>query len=304
MGAGLVMQKKADQLITAGTEIRGKWYGNSYTVLRKVGSGTVGSVYLCRGLGKQFALKISTLPTALAREAAMLKRFNKVRDQRLGPFLYEVDDWQHTDGVIHPFYIMEYIDGIPPNQFIQGHGKHLLGTLMMQLLQLLEGLHQEGVAFGDLKLENLLITEHPPTVRLLDVGGVSKFGYSVKEYSAFYDRAYWQLGTRRAEPEYDLFAFVMVCLALYYPKQFKRTNQPAIQIRKAMKEKASLHLFIVPLTKAMEGKYASAARMNQDIQKVLQTRVKRRQHKRQGILPQVGLLSGLSSLYYLLAHFF
>lgn len=298
------MQKKADALITTGTVIRGKWHGNQYTVLRKIGAGTVGSVYLCRMPGKLAALKISTMPTALAREAAVLKRFNKVRDQRLGPFLFEVDDWQLADGAIHPFYVMEYIHGVPPDKFIRENGSRWLGTLMVQLLELLAGLHREGYVFGDLKKENLLITTNPPTVRLIDVGGVSKFGQSVKEYSAFYDRAYWQLGTRKAEPQYDLFAFVMVCLALYYPKQFKRSSQPSAQLIRAIKQKPSLNRFALPLTQAMHGKYTSAARMKQDVKKAMAIQTKREQRKKQGLLPQACLLGGLAGMYYLLAQFF
>src|SRR5699024_2061505 len=104
-----------------------------------------------------------------------------------------------------------------------------------QLLQQLDVLHKMGYVFGDLKNDNILInTKDKPTVRLIDVGGVTKMGQSIKEYSNFFDRGYWQLGTRRAQPSYDLFALVMIVLTIYYPKQFKRGKHPRQQLIKAV----------------------------------------------------------------------
>src|SRR5699024_3040639 len=70
-----------------------------------------------------------------------------------------------------------------------------------------------------------------------------KMGQSIKEYSNFFDRGYWQLGTRRAQPSYDLFALVMIVLTIYYPKQFKRGKHPRQQLIKAVQSIPELRVF-------------------------------------------------------------
>lgn len=99
---------------------------------------------------------------------------------------------------------------------------------MVQLLEDLDQLHQAGWTFGDLKTDNILVESNPPRIRLVDVGGTTRMGRSIKEYTEFFDRGYWGLGTRKAEPSYDLFAVAMVFLHIYYPRRFERmTGEPS-----------------------------------------------------------------------------
>ena len=95
---------------------------------------------------------------------------------------------------------------------------------MLQLLDDLTRLHQSGWIFGDLKLDNLIVMTNPSRLRWVDVGGTTQKGRAIKEYTEFYDRGYWQLGTRRAEESYDLFALTMVFLHLFYPNEFEEEN--------------------------------------------------------------------------------
>ena len=39
-------------------------------------------------------------------------------------------------------------------------------------------------------------------------------GSSIKEFTEFYDRGYWGLGSRKAEPSYDLFAVAMIMIQM------------------------------------------------------------------------------------------
>src|SRR5690606_7810542 len=98
------------------------------------------------------------------------------------------------------------------------------------LFRSLTRLHQSGWIFGDLKLDNLIVMTNPPRLRWVDVGGTTQKGRAIKEYTEFYDRGYWQLGTRRAEESYDLFALTMVFLHLFYPNEFERREQPLQQL--------------------------------------------------------------------------
>ena len=82
----------------------------------------------------------------------------------------------------------------------------------------LDKLHENGWVFGDLKPENLIVTGPPPKIRCIDVGGTTIQGRAIKEFTEFYDRGYWGLGSRKAEPTYDLFAVAMIMINTAYPK--------------------------------------------------------------------------------------
>src|SRR5699024_12669469 len=120
---------------------------------------------------------------------------------------------------------MEYLQGESMASFIQKNGQAWIGVLMLQLLKDLEQLHQSGWVFGDLKAENLLVTDSPPRIRWVDVGGTTQIGRAIREYTEFYERGYWGLGSRRAEPGYDLVALVMVGLTICYRSRFETTER-------------------------------------------------------------------------------
>src|SRR5699024_11453595 len=103
--------------------------------------------------------------------------------------------------------------------FLQKYGTKWIGLFLIQLLQQLSALHEAGFIFGDLKLENMLVDKRDMRLRFVDVGGVTKVGRAIKEYTAFCDRASWQLGSRKAEASYDLFALVMTCLQIFHREQ-------------------------------------------------------------------------------------
>jgi serine/threonine-protein kinase len=298
-----IMQKKAEFLLDPGTVIQGKWNSGTYTIIREIGRGMIGTVYLCKKNGQLAALKLSAMPMALTREVAVLKQFNQYRDQFLGPFLFDVDDWERQPGVVHAFYVMEYIDGVSMTTSMKQHGVKWLGSLLVQMLTSLENLHAKGMVFGDLKNDNILVTEHPPTIRFVDVGGVTKMGHSVKEYSNFFDRAYWQQGTRKAEARYDLFAAVMVMLAIYYPKQFPRTKNPKNQLYHRLTSIPALNLYQDILKKAINGHYVSAKEMKSAIIHA-QKKDRMKRNQTDSILPQALIISLLASSSYLIAIYF
>src|SRR5699024_7923346 len=219
-------RRKDNVSFLEGTTIYGKWNKRRYRIIKKIGSGAIGTVYLCRENGNEYALKISSRDQALSltTEVNVLKQLQQVQDASLGPFLFDVDDWVAPNGTTYSFYVMEYIDGVSIDRFVRVNGAIMIGVFLMQILYQLEYLHRAGWVIGDLKNDIVLISIKQPSVRLIYVGGTTKIGRSIKEYSDFYDRAYWGLGSREAEPSYDLFAVAMIMLAIYYPRKFKRTR--------------------------------------------------------------------------------
>lgn len=275
---GMMPKEKADVYIKQGTAIIGKWNKRQYYVVKKLGSGMIGTVYLCRENGKYVALKISEQAMSMTTEVNVLKSLDK-RQTNLGPRLLDVDDWEITGRKTYSFYVMEYIRGENISVFIRRNGPEWVGVFLLQLLDQLDRLHAAGWVFGDLKNDNLLVERDSSQVRLIDVGGTTKTGRSIKEYTEFHDRAYWGMGGRKAEPSYDLFALVMVVLKIYYPHGFKRNGDSSESIARKIKRVNALNLYAFSLQGALAGKYETANQMRNDMMKRMVTQ-KTREAKR------------------------
>lgn len=92
--------------IRPGLYVRGKWNNNHYLIKKKLGSGTVGTVYLCESNGKHYALKISKQSASMMVEVNVLKALKKVQGHHLGPYLVDVDDWENASDQLCSFYVM------------------------------------------------------------------------------------------------------------------------------------------------------------------------------------------------------
>lgn len=266
--------KKPESHLSVGMQVQGKWNKNRYHIKQKLGAGAIGTVYLCQSGRKQAALKISDKSSSITMEVNVLKSIEKAQDKHLGPYLLDVDDWVAPGGQRYSFYVMEYIKGDSLENFLKKRGKDWIGVFMLQLLDDLEKLHQSGWVFGDLKAENLLITSSPARIRWVDVGGTTKMGRAIKEYTEFYDRGYWGLGSRRAEASYDLFSFVMIFLSVYYPKHFSKKGEPKQRLFKKIDAVSALTPYNKSLKKAILGKYHSSAQMKREISEVIYQRNK------------------------------
>nr|WP_157261137.1 serine/threonine protein kinase [Paenibacillus wynnii] len=205
-----------------GTVIQGKWRGNRYLVERVLGKGANGTVYLVQREGRRdrYALKIGydTLDlqseiNALTSLQSCRKRneYHARRETPLSSYLLEADDF--SDGSNVPFYVMRYIEGRPLHHFLSKHGPSWIGLVGLKLLDKLRGLHECGFVFGDLKPENVMVSDYGEA-ELIDFGGVSPLGKSVKQFTEWHDRGFWNAGSRTADEAYDLFSFAVLCLRL------------------------------------------------------------------------------------------
>ncbi len=252
--------------VSPGTVITGKWHKKSYRVVRPLGQGANGIVYLAESMSGPVAIKISGNGVTITSEVNVLKHFSKVQGSALGPSFIDVDDWIRP-GVASPisFYVMEYIRGESFLSFIEKRGKEWTGILCLQLLSDLDRLHQEGWVFGDLKPDNLLVSGNPPKIRCIDVGGTTIQGRAIKEFTEFFDRGYWGAGSRKAEASYDLFAVAMILINVAYPNRFTRTNEPVKQLKSIIANTDSLRKIDSVLYQAIDGKYQRAAEMRRDL---------------------------------------
>jgi serine/threonine protein kinase, bacterial len=252
--------------LPSGTVIKGKWHHHVYRIVKKLGSGATGVVYLAESVKVLVALKISFNNMSVTSEVNVLRHFAKVHGKVLGPSLLDVDDWEsHLSASPLSFYVMEYLKGEPFLAFVKRKGAEWTGILTLQLLNDLHQLHESAWVFGDLKPENLIVTESPIKVRWLDVGGTTLQGRSIKEFTDFYDRGYWGLGTRKAEPSYDLFALAMIMINTAYPKRFSRQENSLSQLKQMIESNQMLKPYRHCLYKALTGKYDHALQMRADL---------------------------------------
>ncbi|CDQ21794.1 protein kinase domain-containing protein [Halobacillus karajensis] len=257
--------------LSPGSRITGKWNGRTYTTIKKLGAGACGTVFLCRSeQGDTYALKVGEDSSRMMLEVNMLKKFSKVQGVKLGPSFVDVDDWINPSGRSFPFYVMEYVDGTPLPEFLKGKTKDWVGIFAIQLLTDLENLHHAGYVFGDLKTENLLISSS--RVRWIDVGGVTAIGRAIKEYTEFYDRGYWNLGSRKAEATYDLFAVTMIMMEMGYPKRFDKGSHPHKTLESKLASSSVLKPYRRIIQQCWKGKIQNSADMKRALSDILMKR--------------------------------
>lgn len=146
----------------------GKVIGDKYVLLKKIGQGGSGSVYLARDLrlGKQWAVKV--LEEEDGREASVLKSFEHSMIPRIVDCLKE-------QGKI--WLVMDYISGrnLSELQRSKALSRNRLLDLAIDLCQVLSYLHslKPPYIYGDLKPENLILT-HEGKLFLVDFGAGAK----------------------------------------------------------------------------------------------------------------------------------
>jgi serine/threonine protein kinase len=271
--------------VIPGTIIEGKWHHNRYTIIKELGFGANGIVYLARHDNKQVALKMSDNGMSVTSEVNVLKAFAKVQGSALGPSLLDVDDWERPGKKVS-FYVMEFIKGPDFLAFLEQKGPDWTGVMILQLLADLQLLHDNGWVFGDLKPENLIVTGPPARIRCIDVGGTTMQGRSIKEFTEFFDRGYWGLGSRKAEPGYDLFAVGMIMVNTVYPKRFTKNSGGINEIMEKVKQSPELRRYEKVIYNALSGKYRSAKEMRNDLLRVHQPDAPSRNTRQQKPAPQ------------------
>lgn len=244
-----------------GDSLKGKWNQNTYRIMKQLGKGANGVVYLAVSARGQVALKVSDDTMSITSEVNVLKAFSKAR-RSMGPSLFDADDTAAGPAKqTISFYAMEYVQGPLLQNYVQKKGEEWITVLMIQLLADLSFLHREGWIFGDLKPENLIVAGPPAKIRCIDVGGTTKEGRAIKEYTEFFDRGYWGFGSRKAEPTYDLFAVAMIMINCAVSQKFKKSDHPKEQLLSIIEKSAYLRKYKNVLLSALNGHFSSADEM-------------------------------------------
>nr|WP_184405968.1 protein kinase family protein [Geomicrobium halophilum] len=266
------MKNEAPDL-SKGTKLLGKWNKNPYYIRRTLGRGATGAVYLADSREGQVALKVGHNSMSITSEVNVLKHFAKVQGQVLGPSLIDADDITIA-GRRYPFYVMEFLKGETVFKHLDRHGKEWGPVLIVQLLGDLDRLHRAGWVFGDLKPDNLIVVSPPYRIRWLDVGGTTLQGRAIKEYTEFFDRGYWGLGDRKAEPSYDLFAAAMILMNMIYKRQFDKGRDGQQTLTTHIDRAPELWPYRKWLKKALTGQFSDAQKMKQSLMNIISKEAK------------------------------
>jgi serine/threonine-protein kinase len=157
---------------------RGALIDNKYRVVRTLGEGGMGVVYIAEHtfLKKPVALKL--LRNDVASEAGMAARFEQ--EARATSLIehdnvVRVHDFGKTSSG-ELYLVMELLDGGPLAQELMQHTQILddrAAWITGQVLAGLEAAHQQGVVHRDLKPDNVFITSRPngtESVKIVDFG--------------------------------------------------------------------------------------------------------------------------------------
>jgi predicted Ser/Thr protein kinase len=173
----LLPARRADKAAETGALLDGR-----YRIVRLLGEGGMGAVYLAShvGLGRDVAIKF--LHAELVSRDEVVGRF--YREAQAAAAIRHKNIIEVFDvGVSpqgEPFLVMEYLEGESLAGLLKRAGPLNLGTacaVMEPVLHALQAAHRKGIIHRDLKPDNIFLAYQqgePPVVKIIDFG-ISKF---------------------------------------------------------------------------------------------------------------------------------
>jgi serine/threonine protein kinase len=144
---------------------------NQYEIIKLIGEGGMGTVYLARDLrlGRRVAIKFLQSKQAELTERFLIEARATARCEHDNIIrIYEVGEHDVT-----PYMVLEYLHGKPLTHHI-ANGQRLPYTraveVMAQVLRALEVAHRQGIVHRDLKPDNIFI---------LDSGGIKVLDFGI-----------------------------------------------------------------------------------------------------------------------------
>ncbi len=220
-------------------DLTGEVLGDRYRVIRPIGAGGMGTVYLAEHvtIGKQFAVKV--LAQEFAQQESFRVRFlqeAQVVSQISHEHVVEVTDFGVTPtGSL--YLAMELLDGEGLCDTLEREGAlpwPRTRAMVVQVCDALKAAHDNGILHRDIKPENLLLTTDG-TVKIADFGVACKTGERSIDGGAAGTTVYMspeQIRGKALTPASDLFTVGVVFVELLLGQNpFKDANPSASMLR-------------------------------------------------------------------------
>lgn len=145
---------------------------SNYRILKKLGAGGMGEVYLAedKRLGRSVALKV--LPAGVAHERERMRRF--IHEARAAaalhhPHIVHIYDVGEANGT--HFIAMEYVEGQTLDAHIKGRplSKDEIIKIGVEAADALAAAHKKNIIHRDIKPSNIIVTPHAGA-KVLDFG--------------------------------------------------------------------------------------------------------------------------------------
>jgi serine/threonine protein kinase len=154
-------------------DFTGRRFG-AYSIVKEIGRGGMGAVYQATRADDAFhkTVAIKLISGAVLSDSALdsFRRERQILAQLEHPNIARLLDGGSTDdGLL--YLIMEFVDGLPLDKFIETHSTGIEDTLnlFLSIASAVSFAHRNLVVHRDLKPSNILVTEQRE-VKLLDFG--------------------------------------------------------------------------------------------------------------------------------------
>ena len=151
---------------------------NRYRVMRKMGEGGMGTVYLAEHVAIEKLVAIKVLLHEYARKAELKERF--LQEAKAAAKIGHENIVDITDFGTTPnqsvFFAMEYLDGAELSNVIKKDGAmewRRAKPILVQICRAMSAAHSKGIVHRDMKPENIFLIERegrPDFVKVLDFG--------------------------------------------------------------------------------------------------------------------------------------
>lgn len=146
-----------------------------YRVIRPLGEGLTGEVYLVEGPEGKVALKLLKPfadPELEQKLVSAFKfEFGFLKDLR-HPHVVRIEDFGFDTAQRRFYFTEEYLDALPIDQYAKQATPESIGHLFVQAIEGLQAIHRAKILHGDLKPGNLLVVTGPAgaQVKMIDLG--------------------------------------------------------------------------------------------------------------------------------------
>ncbi|MFQ5572027.1 MAG: tetratricopeptide repeat protein, partial [Rhodothermales bacterium] len=174
-----------------------------YQLVRELGRGGMGAVFLARRADEQFEQQVALKLIKRGMDSeAILRRF--LHERQILARLHHPNVARLLDGGVsdedRPYFAMEYVEGVPLTDYCDGHRLDVEARLRLfeKVCRAVQYAHTNLVVHRDLKPSNMLVTEKGE-LKLLDFGIAKLLGHDETEAG---EGTLTEAGLRVMTPEY------------------------------------------------------------------------------------------------------